>query len=245
MTDAGGMAVVIVGLVVGALSSGAVGLGFPIVMIPALALGFGLETAVIVSAFPALVIDVANLAETRDERHRARGLVAFGAIAACGAVVGSLVRSGIDERILSGVLVVAIGAFIVSELFPSTPSPSRTRGGASIVAPVLGGLLQSTVGIASPIMGTYFLNRTETRRAFIFHLTSMFVLIGTVRLVVIVATGDLSYNRTVASLSLAVVGLVGRAVGSRLGGRLDKHRFRRVVVGVLAASLIPLLARSF
>jgi hypothetical protein len=68
VTEAAALAVAAAGICVGALSSGAVGLGFPIVVIPALALGYGLETAVVVSALPAFAIDLANLIDTRAER---------------------------------------------------------------------------------------------------------------------------------------------------------------------------------
>ncbi|MPZ68182.1 MAG: TSUP family transporter [Actinobacteria bacterium] len=245
MSEPAAIGLVMASLVLGALSSGIVGLGFPIVVIPAMALGFGLEIAVVVSALPALAIDLANLLETWNERHDARGLVPFGAIAAASGAVGALTRSGIDEKILIVVLVIAVGGFVVNEFLPKA-MPSRRGGKAtSVVAPVLGGLLQSTVGISSPVTGTYFLNRTNTRDAFIFHLTSTFVVVGIVRLFLLVAIGSFTYDRWLASIGLIVLGLAGRAIGSRVGRRLDRTHFRRIVVGVLATSLIPLTLQAF
>jgi uncharacterized membrane protein YfcA len=245
VTEAAALAVAAAGICVGALSSGAVGLGFPIVVIPALALGYGLETAVVVSALPAFAIDLANLIDTRAERHASRGLVRFGAVSAVAAVVGSLAVSRLNETVLALILAGAIGAFIAIELVPQLQTRGMRGRSGDVVAPVLGGLLQSTVGISSPVTATYFLNRTTTRASFIFHLTTIFVLVGAVRLVVLAGAGTLGWERLGAGLGLTAAGLAGRSLGARLGRRLDATRFRRAVVWVVAGSLVPLLAQVF
>lgn len=222
------------------------GLGFPIVAIPAIAYGYGLDTAVVVSVLPTIAIDVVNLATTRAERHDSSGLKVFAAVGIVGAVFGSLVRTDIDERILTLVLAVTLTLYLLSELMPQVDLRDAAQkpavGGA---AGGLSGLLQATIGVSGPIVGIYFLNRTDTRRQFIFHITAVFVIMGSTRLLMLIVEGAFGAARTAAAFALAGGALVLRTVGFRLGERLPQALFRRIVLSLMTLSLVPLLIRTF
>lgn len=236
----------LLGVALGAFAGGVVGMGFPVVAVPALAAAYGLETAVVVAAIPTLAIDLVNLHRTRAERMDASGLILFGSIAAVGSIVGTLIRGEVDERVLVGVLAATVLLYLVTEVLPKldlTALAHRPEVGA--IAGLTAGLLQATVAISGPIVGMFFLSRTDSRHAFIFHVTTVFTIMGIVRSVTLAGIGAFSPGRLWAGLGLAVIAVTLRTYGFRLGERLDRNQFRKLVLAVMTLSLVPLLIQTF
>lgn len=239
-------AIALAGVAVGAFAGGAVGLGFPVVAVPALTLGYGLETAVVVASIPTFAIDLANLHRTRHERPEKRDLVVFGMLAMAGTLIGALVRGSLNERVLVAVLAATLAIYLALEILPRIDLRRLVRApGVGPIAGSTAGFLQSAVGVSGPVVGMYWLNRTETRTSFIFHITTAFCLMGPVRIVGLAAVGLFTAERLVIGIGLAVVGVALRTVGYNAGERLDRDRFRKAVLLLMAASLVPLLLRTF
>ncbi len=239
-------AVVLLGVSVGAFAGGVVGMGFPVVAVPAIAAAYGLETAVVVTAIPTLAIDAVNLHRTRAERTDSSGLILFGSVAAIGSIFGTLVRGRIDERVLVLVLGVTVLLYLVSEVLPKLDlrklAHQPVTGG---IAGLVAGLLQATVGISGPIVGMYFLSRTDTRHGFIFHITTVFAVMGIVRSATLAGLGAFTTGRIWTGFGLAVLALALRTIGFRVGEGLDRGHFRKMVLAVMTVSLVPLLIQTF
>lgn len=237
--------VALLGVALGAFSGGVVGLGFPLIAVPAMSLGYGLETAVVVSAIPTLAIDFANLRKTRAERHRSAGIITFGIAAAITVLLGTLIRGALDERILIIVLASAIALYLISEFLPKMDLRALAqRPVTGAVAGAAAGLLQATVGVSGPIVGMYYLNRTDSRSSFIFHITVVFAAMGLVRSITLATLGAFTVQRLIISVALAAFAVVLRTIGFSLGERIDRDHFRKMVMVVLALSLIPLIAKT-
>lgn len=237
--------VAVVGVALGAFSGGVVGLGFPVIAVPAMALGYGLETAVVISAIPTLAIDFANLSKTRSERHTSAGIITFGIAAAILVLIGTLIRNSLNERVLIIVLASAIALYLISEFLPKMDLRALARKPATgAIAGAAAGLLQATVGVSGPIVGMYYLNRTDTRSAFIFHITVVFAVMGLVRTITLASLGAFTVQRVLISLGLAVFTVILRTIGFSVGERIDRDHFRKMVMAILALSLIPLLAKA-
>lgn len=238
-------AIAVLGVALGAFSGGVVGMGFPVIAVPAMALGYGLETAVVVSAIPTLAIDFANLRKTRAERHTSTGIITFGVAAATLVLLGTLVRGALDERLLIIILACAIALYLISEFLPTMDLRALARKpGTGAVAGAAAGLLQATVGVSGPIVGMYYLNRTDTRSSFIFHITVVFAVMGLVRSATLVSLGEFTTPRLIISVVIALFAVALRTIGFSLGERIDREHFRKVVMAILALSLVPLLAKA-
>lgn len=234
------------GVGVGGFSSGAVGMGFPLMAIPAIALGYGLETAVIVAIFPTMAINILNLRGTFHERHEASGMLLFGTAAAGAAIAGTLLRGSVNERILVGVLTAVIVIYLVTEILPTIDLRSLAhKRSAATTAGAASGALESTVGVSGPLLGVFFLNRTETRHEFIFHVTVVFMAMGIVRVITFASIGAFTVDRLLAGCLIAAFATIFRTVGFAAGDRINREQFRKIVMAIVALSLVPLLIQTF
>jgi len=229
------------GIVLGALSSGLVGLGFPVIAVPLMTLAYGLDTTVVVTTLPTLAIDVVNLWSNRE--HRAgTAAVSFTLWAMVGAAAGVIVRDDVSETTLLIVLTVVLALYLVTQVFGRIDLRGAARHPATEVsAGGLAGLFQATIGVSGPIVGIFFINRTTTREAFIFSAAVAFTVSGAVRAGGLTMAGAFTASRFAAGLAITAVALALRALGAHYGSSMEVGLFRRAFTTILAISLIFLV----
>lgn len=231
------------GIILGALSSGILGMGFPLVAIPLMTVAYGIETAVVVTTLPALIIDILNLWSNRYHR-RETSLMAFSAWGMVGAAFGVMVRRHLDPTFLTGALACMLGLYLGAHLLRrldlrgavQNPVVEATAGGIS-------GISHSTIGVSGPIVGIFFLNRAPTRGAFIVSVALTFTLSGTIRAVGLALTGSFTRPRILAGLIITIVVLIPRALGAAYGASMRAERFQQALLGILIISLISLILK--
>jgi len=229
------------GIVLGALSSGLIGLGFPVIAVPLMTLAYGLDTTVVVTTLPTLAIDVVNLWSNRE--HRAgTAAVSFTLWAMAGAAAGVVVRDDVSEKTLLNVLSIVLALYLVTQIFGRVDLRGAARHPMTEVsAGGLAGLFQATIGVSGPIVGIFFINRTTTRGAFIFSAAVTFTVSGAVRAGGLTMAGAFTASRLAAGVAIAAVALALRALGAHYGSKMQVVLFRRAFTGVLAISLIFLV----
>ena len=229
------------GIVLGALSSGLVGLGFPVIAVPLMTLAYGLDTTVVVTTLPTLAIDVVNLWSNRE--HRAgTAAVSFTLWAMVGAAAGVVVRDDVSETTLLIVLTVVLALYLVTQVFGRIDlRAAARRPSIEVSAGGLAGLFQATIGVSGPIVGVFFINRTTTREAFIFSAAVAFTVSGAVRAGGLTMAGAFTASRFAASVAIAAVALALRALGAHYGSSMEVRLFRRAFTAILAISLMFLV----
>lgn len=231
------------GILLGALASGVVGLGFPIVAVPLMTLAYGLETAVVVMTLPTLAIDFVNLCSNRKHRE-GTAATTFTLWAIVGAAAGVLIRSHLDEKILTILLGIVIALYLATQTFLTIDlKRAAYHPVTQVSAGGLAGLLQSAIGVSGPVVAIFFINRAVSREAFIFSAAVVFTVSGSVRATGLALTGDFTSQRLVAGVLIAVVALAVRTFGAFLGARMEPQGFRRAFIGVLAISLFFLFLK--
>jgi uncharacterized protein len=240
------LVVIVVAIAVGAFIKGATGGGLPQIAIPVMAVFLGVEHAVVVMAIPGVVANGLLVWSHRAEAARTRHLPAMVAAGIVGSVVGTMLLKSLDGRVLSGVLAVVILGYIVLALArPGFTLPARvTRVGSAPVGLVAGGL-QGATGISGPLLTTWLHGFGLPPRTYVFAISTLFFVFSTVQAITLAGVGLYSPSRLLESLLALLPILLALPLGVRAARRLSAQTFQRVILVLLAASVVSLIHDTF
>jgi uncharacterized membrane protein YfcA len=241
------LVVLVLGLGVAGVAKGISGMGLPLIATPILAGVFGPRMAVTIVTIPIFVSNTLLVVQGfRRSGGLLRGIVPLLAAAAVGTAIGTLLLAALDQRTFAILIATMVAIFLArgDRLLGDDPAALRAR----ILGPAVcfvGGVLQGTTSIASPLVGSYFHSRKLRPDEFVFVLSSIFELNSIVQLI----GYSLQGLYTADILALGLVGLVPTLLAMMLGiylrGRLDATLFHRVIVALLVFSVANLLWRTF
>ncbi len=229
---------------VGAFVKSVTGMGYPMLAVPFLSLFIGVHDAVVIIALPNTVTNLVINRASREARHEARDLGVLGSTVAIGSIVGVLLLVQLPETPLLLALIATVVVFVI-RYFRSPRSPisqSTTHRWAPPVG-MLAGVMQGAVGISGPIVAMWLHGYRLGKDAYVYSVTWLFFIGGSVQLAVLLLAGEFTTDRVVASGVAFVVAMSVVPVGSRLRGRIDGDVFEKLVVGLLSISAISLTLR--
>ncbi|GAA3169244.1 sulfite exporter TauE/SafE family protein [Blastococcus jejuensis] len=240
------LVVIVAAIAVGAFIKGATGGGLPQLAIPVMAVFLGVEHAVVVMAIPGVVANGLLVWSHRAEAPRTRHLPAMLAAGVVGSVAGTMLLHSLDGRVLSGVLALVIVTYIVlSVAKPGFTLPERvTRIGAGPVGLAAGGL-QGATGISGPLLTTWLHGFGMPPRAYVFALSSLFFVFSTVQAITLAGVGLYTPTRLLESLLALLPILLALPLGVRAARKLSARTFQRVILVLLAASVVSLIHDTF
>ena len=228
--------VIAVSVAIGAFAKSVTGMGMPLVGIPVIASFLGVETAVVVMAFPTFVTTVWLLWEHRDVAGQTRELPVLVITGVVGVVLGTAILRVADPRWLAFALATVIFAYLALRLvrpeFALAPAVTRR------ISPFVGtaaGLAQGATGISGPVVSTYLHAFRLSPAAYLFSVNTVFLIFAFAQIVTFVATG--LYEERVALTIVALVPVVVVfPIGLALGRRLDPVLFDRAILLLLFLS---------
>ena len=240
------LVVIVVAIAVGAFIKGATGGGLPQIAIPVMAVFLGVEHAVVVMAIPGVVANGLLVWSHRSEAGRTRHLPGMLAAGVAGSVAGTMLLESLDGRVLSAVLALVIVAYIViATLRPGfTISPRVTRFASPPVGLAAGGL-QGATGISGPLLSTYLHGFGLAPRAYVFSLAALFFVFSSVQAATLAGVGLYTPSRLLESALALVPILLALPLGVRAARHLSAATFQRVVLVLLAASVVSLVHDTF
>ena len=236
------LVVIVVAIAVGAFIKGATGGGLPQVAIPVMAIFLGVERSVVVMAIPGIVANGWLVWSHRAEAAQTRDLPGMLVAGVVGSVAGTMLLKSLDGRLLSVALATVIIAYILlATLRPGFTVPSRVTRLASPPVGLAAGGLQGATGISGPLLSTYLHGFGLPPRAYVFALSTLFFVFSCVQTVTLLAVGLYSPSRLLESLFALLPILVALPLGARAARRLSARTFQRVVLVLLAASVVSLV----
>ena len=234
--------VIVLAIALGAFVKGATGSGLPQIAIPVMAVFLGVEHAVVVMAIPGVVANGLLVWTHRAEFRHTRDLPVMLATGVVGAAVGTVLLKSLDGRVLSACLAVVIVGYIVLALTrPGFTLPVRVTRIASPPVGLAAGGLQGATGISGPLLTTYLHGFGLPPRAYVFALSSLFFVWAVVQAVTLVAVDLYTWPRLAGSLLALVPILLVVPLGSRAARKLSRETFQRIVLVLLAASVVSLV----
>lgn len=235
-------------VIVGAagLSTGATGLGFAQLTAVGLSVVLDARTAVTLLAVTVPPVSIVQLLRHRSSvgEWRSRMLVLSAACIA-GVPIGAYLLTILSERVIAIVLGLFTLFFIVSRLRRPmfTIRPAHERVTAPVVG-ILGGIFNGTIGVSGPILGSYLIALGMRPATFAFTIQVLFLAMTTVRLVGLVALGEVTAPLLAIGAVLVVPSLAGQTAGFWLQARFSREVFERSVLVIMAIAAAGLLARG-
>ena len=221
------------------------GMGYPLIAIPALALVFSVETAIVVIAIPNAILNALLGWDVRDQYAETRDLPVLSATAFLGAIVGTFVLVDAPEEPLRLGLAAIIVVFLIQRWrSPDYALPVALARRFSPLVGLAAGFAHGAVGASGPIVAIWLHAYRLPKNAYVLSVTALFLAGGLSQLGVLLATGTFDEARVVASGVALAATLAAMPFGTRLRARLDTGRFEQVILVLLAVSGVSLVWRS-
>ena len=238
--------VLIVGLAIAGLAKGISGLGLPLIATPILAGVFGPRMAVSIVTLPIFAANSLLLVQGFRSRGLLRGLAPLIAMSVVGTAIGTLLLARLDQRTFAVLISAMAAVFLLrgDRLLGDDPQAFRARMLGPLVC-FVGGVLQGTTSIASPLVGSYFHARRLRPAEFVFVLAALFEFNSIVQLIGYSLQGLYTPEIVALGLLAVVPTLLALAVGIYARGRLDDAVFRRFIVVLVVLAVVNLLWRTF
>jgi uncharacterized membrane protein YfcA len=115
-----------------------------------------------------------------------------------------------------------------------------TRWASPPVGLVAGGL-QGATGISGPLLTTWLHGFGMKPRAFVFAISTLFFVFAVVQMVTLFGVGLYTSERVVQSLLALIPIALALPLGSAAARRLSPATFQRIVLVLLAASVVSLV----
>ena len=229
---------------IAALIKSTTGMGYPLVLLPVLALFISVAEAIVIVAPSNLVLNGQLTWKMRERHVEAITLPRFLGGAGVGAVIGTALLPVLPDRGLRIVLIIVIVLFLLNRVSPRTFSLSQDRG--EQLAPFVGtlaGLFQGAAGISGPIVTPWFLSLNLVRDAYIYAVAMVFALSGVLQIGVLGVQGSFTWSLFLLGMALIPIAFTIFPLGAKVRDRISIVAFERIVLGLLAVSALSLLIK--
>ena len=238
--------ILIVGLGIAGFAKGTTGMGLPLVATPLLAGVFGPKAAVVIVTMPIFAANSLLLLQGWRRLEVLRGIAPILLASAIGTAIGVNLLALLDQRTFAVLISIMVVVFLMrgDRLIGDDPGARRAR----ILGPLVGfvgGVLQGTTSIASPLIGSFFHARRMDRHEYVIVLAAIFELNAAIQLVGYALLGLYTPDIVAIGLLGLVPTLLALMAGIFFRARLDQARFRQLIGVLLVLSVANLLWRSF
>jgi uncharacterized membrane protein YfcA len=242
----GDLLILIVGLGIAGFAKGTTGMGLPLVATPLLAGVFGPKAAVVIVTMPIFAANSLLLIQGWRRLDVLRDIAPILLASAIGTAIGVNLLALLDQRTFAVLISTMVVVFLMrgDRLIGDDPGARRAR----ILGPLVGfvgGVLQGTTSIASPLIGSFFHARKMDRHEYVIVLAAIFELNAAIQLVGYALLGLYTPDIVAIGLLGLVPTLLALMAGIFFRARLDQARFRQLIVVLLVLSVANLLWRSF
>ena len=232
-------------MLVAGLVHGMLGLGFAIVATPLLALLTDVRSAILITLFPTLTVNIASILEGGAWRHSLGQFWPLGIYVALGSILGTKLLLVGDPAPFKLLLAAIILAYLyVQRLAPHRPNPAKPRPAIALVfLGLTAGFLAGTVNVMVPVLIVFFLNTGLTPTAMVQVFNLCFFAAKITQIGVFTLVGTLDERLVSASAPLAGAALLSLLVGRSLRARIEAATYRRLLQGVLFVIAVLLLVQ--
>lgn len=219
------------------------GAGFPMLVVPVLALFIDVADAIIVVAIPNVTMNGLILWSLRHERRESPTLPRFLVSTSLGAVVGSILLSVLSETVLRLGLIGIIVLFVANRLSDKRFTLAEAR--AVRLAPVAGavsGMVFGATAVSGPLVTPWFLSQNLRRDVYLMSISAAFTLAGIAQVIFFLVQGSFTTSYVLGGLGLVAVSSAVLPLGARVRHRLDVETFEHLVILLLVIAGVSLAA---
>lgn len=230
-------------IIVSGVVQGALGLGFPTLATPLIALVTDIRTAVIIVLLPCLGTIIAGLVRSSGLRETLTAFWMMPVYMLVGAAIGTRIFIAYPEFPYALLLAVLIIVYLnLDRLGGSDWKVVRARQGAfGVVFGIAAGLTEGTANVAAPALIVYFLALGVQPVMFVQALNLCFFAGKSTQFVTLAVAGGVTALQWAMTLPFVVLATAGAIYGMRVRNRIDAATYRRWLrsaLGVVAAILV-------
>jgi len=214
---------------------GTLGLGFPMVATPLLALMLDVRIAILVTLLPTAVVNLASLTGHSNWRELVRTYWMIPAFALVGSYIGTRLIAVYEPEPFQLLLALLVFVFLASNRFkPSAFNFLSYR--PLLTMPVLGlvaGFAAGTTNVMVPILIIYSLSVSLSKNEMV-QLFNLSFLAGKIAQIVgFGMTGTITAGFLAATIPFALAGYIALLFGTRIRNRLPTDTFMKIIRWVL------------
>ena len=219
------------------LVHGALGLGFPLVVTPLIALFVDVRVAIVITLLPTTVVNLASVAVNSNFQSVVVRYLPLALASMFGSVIGSAVLAVTGADVFRLLLALLILVFLWAQSQRKLPTQwlQINRIVLLILVGLIAGFAGGTTNVMVAILLIYFLS-AEVARAEMVTAMNLCFLIGKIsQIAVFFVIGIISLPLLLKTAPLAAVALASLLAGQRIGSRIPQQRYQRWLRYLLAA----------
>jgi uncharacterized membrane protein YfcA len=239
------LAWVVVVMVVAGLAHGTMGFGFPLISTPMIAMATDIRTAVLLSLFPNLAVNVVSIVRGGNWRASIAHYWPVAAYVLIGTIVGTRVLLLADPEPLKLLLALMIVVYLQQARLRGIDWSwlARNPRGSAALFGLVAGFLSGTVNVALPPLVIYFMALGLDALAMTQILNLCFLVGRGTQAVTFGLSGHLGAATFIATVPLTAVSLAAVFTGMRIQGRLRPEVFQGLLRKVLWVMALILAAQ--
>ena len=225
------------------LVHGTLGLGFPMVATPMLAISFDVRTAILITLLPTVAVNLMSIWNSRDSLGEVKKFLPLTGFTLLGSIVGAYILASADPDPFRLLLAALILLYLWNN--HSARLNLRCLGRNSLVAMIIFGLLAGlsggTTNVMVAILIIFFMALDVPRKTMVPALNSCFLVGKLSQIAVLSVAGLVSLNLLTETAPLAVVAVVALMIGQTLREKIELEVYRQILQVLLAVLAIVLI----
>lgn len=229
-------------MVFAGLVHGALGLGFPMVATPIIAIFLDVKLAILITLLPTTVVNVASIYSNASFLSTVKKYRVLAVASLVGAIAGALVLSVSDASPFRLLLALLILLFLWIALYGVLPREWCQANPllALLLVGLVGGFSAGTTNVMVAILLIYFLSMEVARAEMVSAMNLCFLLGKLAQIIIFYFAGLLSVGLIVSTIPLAVCAFGALKFGQQIGQQIPQDRYR-LLLHLLLASLAMIL----
>lgn len=225
------------------LVHGTLGLGFPMVATPMLAVFFDVRSAILITLLPTVAVNLASLWNSRHSLSSVKRFLPLTGFVLIGSIGGAYILASVDPDPFRLILAGLILLYLWTNL--SGRVPRRWIDANLIVAMglfgILAGLAAGVTNVMVAILIIFFLSLEVPRVTMVPVLNTCFLIGKMSQIAVLSMAGLVSFTLFYETMPLAITAVIALLFGQKLQDRIAINVYRRILHGLLVVLSVILV----
>jgi len=222
---------------------GAIGLGFPMIATPLIAIFLDVRLAILVTLLPTVTVNLASIWGGFDYRNSLNTYRVLFLSAFVGSLLGSYMLATMDPSPFRLILALLILSYLWTTFSGNSTGAWIPKKGLMTMAAFgfASGVSAGITNVMVAILIVYFLSLNMEKNRMIPILNTCFLIGKLTQILVLSVTGFVGWTLLFQTLPLALTAFLALIMGKRLGQHMDAEMYRKILyglLGILAAILI-------
>ena len=227
------------------LVHGALGLGFPLVSTPIVAVVLDVRTAIILTLLPTITVNIASIVGSRgyaDSLRQYRPLI--GAVIV-GSIIGAWMLAVVDPTPFRLALALLVLLFLWTSHADNLPRAALVAHpiAAMLTLGLVAGISAGITNVMVAVLIIYFLAMDVARTQMVPVLNTCFMIGKVAQIVILTFAGFVTLGLALETAPLAITGLGALLIGQRIRERIPVDTYRRLLHILLAILAVILLVQ--